>query len=120
MPLVLVGVLIGSLIAPNVANAPSSGDATVPDRSFSAPVARAAIGGTLAAGLTVAPLAINNRFLRVGEGKFPEPFSKRISIGSQKGKKIEAGISKQGRIDVKVGPFRKTIRKGNRNSCGPN
>lgn len=56
--------------------------------------------------------ANSNRYIRIGEGKFPEPFSKRISIGSHQGKKLEIGMSRSGRIDVKFGSNRATIRNG--------
>ena len=66
------------------------------------------------------PFLTNNRYLRIGEGKFPEPFSKRISIGNTPGSKIELGISPKGRIDFKFGDKRYTIKGGNQNSCPKN
>jgi RHS repeat-associated protein len=79
---------------------------------FTATVATgaAAISAAPAVASGVAKL-LNNRYVRVGEGKFPEPYSKRVSIGKHKNKKFEIGRSKSGRIDVKLGKIRKTIRK---------
>ena len=62
--------------------------------------------------MATTPLLFNNRFLRVNEGKFPEAFSKRISVGSQKGKKFEFGVSPKGKIAVKLGRHKKVLRKG--------
>lgn len=44
---------------------------------------------------------VNNRYVRVGPGKFPEPFSYRISIGNTPGGKFEIGIAPSGRIAIK-------------------
>ena len=44
---------------------------------------------------------VNNRYVRVGPGKFPEPFSYRISIGNTPGSKFEIGIAPSGRIAIK-------------------
>jgi RHS repeat-associated protein len=44
---------------------------------------------------------LNNRYVRVGPGKFPEPFSYRISIGNTPGNKFEVGIAPSGRIAIK-------------------
>lgn len=75
--------------------------------------------GIIAAGAfaRMAPLFVNNRYIRIGEGKFPEPFSKRISIGNTPGKKLEIGISPKGRIDFKMGNNRITVRDGSKNVC---
>ena len=44
---------------------------------------------------------VNNRYIRISQGKFPEPNSFRISIGKHQGNKFELGISPSGRIAVK-------------------
>jgi hypothetical protein len=44
---------------------------------------------------------VNNRYVRIGEGKFPEPYSLRISIGNTPGSKFEIGIAPSGRIAIK-------------------
>lgn len=77
------------------------------------PLAGLTAGAVVEGAGAMCAVANSNRFIRVGEGKFPVPFSKRISIGGEKGKKFEIGISPKGRIDVKIGSERYTIRKGN-------
>ena len=58
------------------------------------------------------PGLVNNRFIRIGQGKFPQPGSRRISIGQHQGRKFEIGRGPTGRIDVKVGGNRFTVRPG--------
>lgn len=82
---------------------------------MTATTAVAATGVAAAAAPELAGAAINNRYIRIGEGKFPEPFSKRISIGNTQGSKIEVGMSRSGRIDIKFGANRYTIKEPN--SC---
>ncbi len=61
--------------------------------------------------IILAPYLLHNRFTRSGEGKFPEPYSQRISIGNTPGRKFEIGMSRRGRIDIKIGSLRQTLTK---------
>jgi hypothetical protein len=59
-------------------------------------------GACYKAGKYLNSIKNSNRYMRIGKGKFPKPGSYRISIGKHQGKKIEAGISKDGTFKVKL------------------
>jgi RHS repeat-associated protein len=120
---VLVGMAIGAFIGTMLTPTPTDTQITPMGEAGRIAVG-AGIGAGIGAAAVIAPAVIAapnaNPYIRIGEGKFPEPFSLRISIGNTPGKKAEIGMSQSGRIDVKFGPYRTTVRPGSNNSCDGN
>jgi RHS repeat-associated protein len=112
----VIGAFVGTLLTPTPMETPITPLGEIGRVSVGA-TAGAIVGGAVgvAGAVAIAPNA--NRYIRIGEGKFPEPYSQRISIGNTPGKKIEIGKSPSGRIDFKFGKNRTTIRPGNKNKC---
>lgn len=118
---VLIGMAIGAFIGTMLTPTPTDTHITTAGEA-----GRIAVGATIGAGLgaaaVIAPAVIAapnaNPYIRIGEGKFPEPYSQRISIGNTPGKKAEIGMSESGRIDIKLGNWRTTVRPGTKNTCG--
>lgn len=106
----IIPVLVGAALFLNPSVIDSAGAAIKEIYEGAAIIAAGAVA-------QVAPLLVNNRYIRIGEGKFPEPYSKRISIGNTPGKKVELGISPKGRIDFKIGNNRINLREGNGVNC---
>lgn len=111
----IIGGVIGAIFTPSTTDVQAPlGDAGTIGAGIAGGAALGA-SGAVAGSILMAPNA--NRYMRIGEGKFPEPFSKRISIGGQQGQKIEIGMSQSGRIDFKFGNYRTTLRPGSDNIC---
>jgi uncharacterized protein RhaS with RHS repeats len=113
----LIGIIIGGVIGGVLAPIPTDthitpgGEAAIVGGGM---IVGGTVGGAIGVGGSVIAAPNANRYIRIGEGKFPAPGSKRISIGGKQGKKIEFGISRDGRIDFKFGGSRTTIRPPNK------
>jgi RHS repeat-associated protein len=81
-------------------------------------VTPAAIATTAFAPTVFAATVENPYYVRIGDGRFLEPYSQRISVGDTPGKKAGMSISQSGRIEVRFGPLGTSIRPDASNSCG--
>jgi RHS repeat-associated protein len=103
--------LAGTMLSPTPTLSPILTSALAPttDTHIVTPAAIAA---------TVFASPSGNPYVHIGDGRFLEPYSQRISVGDTPGKKAGISISQSGRIEVRFGPLGTSIRPDANNSCG--